>query len=204
MAVVDEFLQGNYHEIPEKSFQALMNAYLAYRKSLTTTLPTKSTVNNYFVQKVKYPDGQELLIPPQRKERFSFREKHLEILEGFFRENAYPSQEQRETIANMCNMAHSNNGTRHLPEREMVTTHIVLNWFGNRRKEVKRIAREEGISTSSVVLPSRLSTHKSCTSSTDTKTLPDLPHSDYDHIDNMDNTSDSIDNIKVFKQEIID
>ncbi|KAJ8307954.1 hypothetical protein KUTeg_014494 [Tegillarca granosa] len=131
MAVVDQFLQGNYHEIPEKSFQSVMNAYLSYRKSLINTLQSKSRA-------------------------------------------------------------------RHLPDREKVTTHIILNWFANRRKEVKRIAREEGISTSSVVLPSRISTHKNSTSSSDIKTSPDQPHSDYDHIDNTENTSDSIDNIRVF------
>lgn len=204
MAVVDQFLQGNYHEISEKSFQSVMNAYLSYRKSLINTLQSKSPISNYFVQKVKLPDGQEMLIPPQRRERFTFREKHLEILERCFKENAYPSQEQRESIASMCNLAVSNNGARHLPDREKVTTHIILNWFANRRKEVKRIAREEGISTSSVVLPSRISTHKNSTSSSDIKTSPDQPHSDYDHIDNTENTSDSIDNIRVFKQEILD
>ncbi|KAJ8305060.1 hypothetical protein KUTeg_017388 [Tegillarca granosa] len=119
MAVVDQFLQGNYHEIPEKSFQSVMNAYLSYRKSLINTLQSKSRA-------------------------------------------------------------------RHLPDREKVTTHIILNWFANRRKEVKRIAREEGISTSSVVLPSRISTHKNSTSSSDIKTSPDQPHSDYDHIDNTE------------------
>lgn len=60
------------------------------------------------------PDGQELTISYQRRERFTFRERHLEILEAFFKDNPYPSYEQREAIADTCNLAISNDGNSHL------------------------------------------------------------------------------------------
>ena len=56
------------------------------------------------------PDGQEIMVTYQRRERFTFKPKHLEVLESCFKDNPYPSYEQRETIANMCNQACSNNG----------------------------------------------------------------------------------------------
>ncbi|CAC5407479.1 unnamed protein product [Mytilus coruscus] len=112
-------------------------------------------------QTLTMPDGQEVTISYQRRERFTFREKHLEILEAFFKENPYPTYEQRETIADKCNMAISNNGARPLYEKEKVTAHMVLNWFANSRKEVKKLAKEGGIVASASILPSRLRKRKS-------------------------------------------
>ena len=40
-----------------------------------------------------------------RRERFTFREKHLEILEAYFKINQYPISDEREMIANKCNAA---------------------------------------------------------------------------------------------------
>lgn len=45
-----------------------------------------------------------------KRERFTFREKHLEVLEAYFKENQYPSMELREEIAHLCNMALSSTG----------------------------------------------------------------------------------------------
>ncbi|XP_033729268.1 homeobox-containing protein 1-like [Pecten maximus] len=144
--------------------QSIFTWYLAYKKTVTTPpLPPSTSPGStqpgalpMINQKVKLPDGQEIFIPHQRRERFTFREKHLEVLETCFNENAYPSHEQREAISHMCNMAVSNMGNRSLHDREKVTPHMVLNWFANRRKEVKKIAREEGIPESEVVLPSKV------------------------------------------------
>lgn len=105
-------------------------------------------------------DGQEVMVSYQRRERFTFREKHLEVLESCFKENPYPSYEQRETIANLCNVASSNNGARKLHDKEKVTAHMVLNWFANSRKEVKRLAKEGGVVASASILPSRLNKNK--------------------------------------------
>lgn len=61
--------------------------------------------------KVKMPDGQEIMLPfAQRRERFTFREKHLKILETCFKENPYPTLEQRDAICHMCNLAASDMG----------------------------------------------------------------------------------------------
>ena len=40
-----------------------------------------------------------------RRERFMFREKHLEVLETFFKKVQYPTPEEKEHIANECNVA---------------------------------------------------------------------------------------------------
>ena len=38
-----------------------------------------------------------------RRERFVFRPSHLEVLEQYFQEDSYPSQEKREEVARGCN-----------------------------------------------------------------------------------------------------
>lgn len=48
------------------------------------------------------PGGLEVHFTP-RRERFTFRKKHLEILEAYFKNNQYPSYEERTEIANRCN-----------------------------------------------------------------------------------------------------
>ncbi|OWF41409.1 homeobox-containing protein 1-like [Mizuhopecten yessoensis] len=165
-ATTTQFLQGEYSGIPQHCMQSVFAWYLTYKKTVSNSPPqptssspgsTQSGALPMISQKVKLPDGQEIFIPHQRRERFTFREKHLEVLETCFNENAYPSHEQREAISHMCNMAVSNMGHRSLHDREKVTPHMVLNWFANRRKEVKKIAREEGIPESEVVLPSKVS-----------------------------------------------
>ena len=54
-------------------------------------------------------DAMDIQFTPKR-ERFTFREKHLEVLEAYFKENQYPSMELREEIAHLCNMALSSTG----------------------------------------------------------------------------------------------
>ncbi|XP_071146524.1 homeobox-containing protein 1-like [Mytilus edulis] len=126
----------------------------AVKEKIGTCTPTLG-------QTVIMPDGQELTISYQRRERFTFRERHLEILEAFFKDNPYPTYEQREAIADTCNLAISNDGARPLYEKEKVTAHMILNWFANSRKEVKKLAKEGGIVASASILPSRLSKRKS-------------------------------------------
>ena len=38
-----------------------------------------------------------------KRERFVFRPSHLEVLERYFAEDSYPSQEKRDEIARACN-----------------------------------------------------------------------------------------------------
>ena len=40
-----------------------------------------------------------------KRERFVFRPTHLEVLERYFSEDSYPSQEKRDEIARVCNSA---------------------------------------------------------------------------------------------------
>ncbi len=40
-----------------------------------------------------------------KRERFVFRPSHLEVLERYFAEDSYPSQEKRDEIARACNTA---------------------------------------------------------------------------------------------------
>lgn len=211
-ATATQFLQGEYNSIPQHCLQSIFTWYLAYKKTVSAppSLPPSTSPGGsqpgalpMINQKVKLPDGQEIFIPHQRRERFTFREKHLEVLETCFNENAYPSHEQREAISHMCNMAVSNMGNRSLHDREKVTPHMVLNWFANRRKEVKKIAREEGIPESEVILPSKVNKRPiSFDISMDNVTLSPLEqsqcdqgqadHNDQNTMDPDDRTSPSI------------
>ncbi len=40
-----------------------------------------------------------------KRERFVFRPSHLEVLEKYFTEDSYPSQEKRDEISRGCNNA---------------------------------------------------------------------------------------------------
>ncbi|CAK9305004.1 unnamed protein product [Gordionus sp. m RMFG-2023] len=75
---------------------------------------------------------------PYKRERFTFKSGHLEVLERFFKEDAYPDSVRREIIANACNRTIIGQDSRELMPREKVTTHVVANWFANRRKESRR------------------------------------------------------------------
>ncbi|ELT96819.1 hypothetical protein CAPTEDRAFT_124171 [Capitella teleta] len=77
-----------------------------------------------------------------RRERFVFRPNHLEILEKYFQEDNYPSFEKREEISKACNAATEAMTGRELGDKERVTAQIISNWFANKRKELKKIARE--------------------------------------------------------------
>ncbi|XP_005089769.1 homeobox-containing protein 1 [Aplysia californica] len=101
------------------------------------------------------PEGLGVNFTP-RRERFMFREKHLEVLETFFKKVQYPTPEEKEHIANECNLAMAASRDRELGEKEKMTPFNVSNWFSNRRKEIKRLAKIGGIETEKVILPSRV------------------------------------------------
>ncbi|ESN90465.1 hypothetical protein HELRODRAFT_166133 [Helobdella robusta] len=88
-----------------------------------------------------------------RRERFVFRPSHLEILEKYFLENNYPTYETREEIALACNTVTESAAGRELTEREKVTAQIISNWFANKRKELKKLAKEEGLLDISLTRP---------------------------------------------------
>ena len=48
------------------------------------------------------PEGIAVNFTP-RRERFTFRKQHLEVLENYFKKNQYPTYEERSDIAQRCN-----------------------------------------------------------------------------------------------------
>ncbi|KAK2148616.1 hypothetical protein NP493_3173g00003 [Ridgeia piscesae] len=90
-----------------------------------------------------------------RRERFVFRPNHLEILDRAFQEDSYPSHERREAISKECNAVTEAIVCRPLTDKERVTGQILSNWFANKRKDMKKIAREEGFDISQVPFRSR-------------------------------------------------
>ena len=126
-----------------------------------------------FISSLDITSGDFVNTP--RRERFVFRPNHVAILEKYFNEDSYPSYEKREEIARTLNASteaaselqhgatvHLNYSTafdlyvygifsagKPLEEREIVTAQIISNWFANKRKEIKKIARE-GITCVSV------------------------------------------------------
>ncbi|GFN94092.1 homeobox-containing protein 1 [Plakobranchus ocellatus] len=88
-----------------------------------------------------YGDGLDVHFTP-RRERFTFRERHLDVLEAFWKKKQYPTFEEKEQIANDCNYAMALEVQRHLDDKEKVTHVNVANWFKNKRKEVKRVTKK--------------------------------------------------------------
>ncbi|XP_064604850.1 homeobox-containing protein 1-like [Liolophura sinensis] len=166
---VSRYLRGDYCDMSERSCKAIYNWYLVVKKkTAVSTKPnpvmfhsiTGSTSQGVTIVHTCPPQESILTSTPeafpslpQRRERFTFRPCHLEVLERFFTEDQYPSAEKREEISTACNMAVSTevNG-RVLTEREKVHPHIVANWFANRRKELKKMARDEGVLDASTLL----------------------------------------------------
>ncbi|KAK7099752.1 homeobox-containing protein 1-like [Littorina saxatilis] len=86
-------------------------------------------------------DGLMVNFTP-RRERFTFRKKHLEVLETYFKTNQYPTFEERTEIAQRCNDIMEVVVGRGLADKEKMTPQNVAYWFSNRRKDIKRMARE--------------------------------------------------------------
>ncbi|XP_036364043.1 homeobox-containing protein 1-like isoform X3 [Octopus sinensis] len=145
---VSRYLRGEFTEMSERCRRAMYAWYVSHRQRLARA-PRFS-----YGMLSSGGDAMDIQFTPKR-ERFTFREKHLEVLEAYFKENQYPSMELREEIAHLCNMALSSTG-RELCEKEKVTPQIVSNWFNNRRKEMKKLAKEGGLDCSQILLPSRV------------------------------------------------
>ncbi|XP_013421018.1 homeobox-containing protein 1 [Lingula anatina] len=138
-AYVSRFYRGETGEMSDRSKKAIYKSYLQLKKNPALAM----LVPPAFVQN-RTPGRPPSLAEPQdfsfsgRRERFTFRPAHLEILEGYYQRDSYPSVERREDIANECNRVAPVHG------RE-VTLQNVTNWFANKRKEMKRLAMEEGL-----------------------------------------------------------
>ncbi|CAI9731577.1 homeobox-containing protein 1-like [Octopus vulgaris] len=151
---VSRYLRGEFTEMSERCRRAMYAWYVSHRQRLARAPRFSYGTNGFKGMLSSGGDAMDIQFTPKR-ERFTFREKHLEVLEAYFKENQYPSMELREEIAHLCNMALSSTG-RELCEKEKVTPQIVSNWFNNRRKEMKKLAKEGGLDCSQILLPSRV------------------------------------------------
>ncbi|XP_074642988.1 homeobox-containing protein 1-like [Tubulanus polymorphus] len=138
---VSRYLRGDYQDISDKSKRAIYKWYLAALKHPNTLAMTVNypTAKMQSIVATTTNEGDIVFTP--RRERFVFRQAHLEVLERKFKECSYPSFEQREDIARECNCVMEVDG-KVLPERERVNVHVVTNWFANKRKELKKIAKD--------------------------------------------------------------
>lgn len=161
---VSRYLKGDFADMSERSRRAIQRWYIKYKNDPGSITPHVNVMmmnsnNQGSAKKMLFPGNIDMANNPDflnypKRERFVFRPAHLEVLEKYYMEDNYPSQEKREEIARACNSIAAVPG-RALSEREKVSAQIISNWFANKRKEMKKIAREEGIDVSQVPLRGR-------------------------------------------------
>lgn len=162
---VSRYLKGDYYDVSERSRLAVHKWYIAYRNDPGAIGPSYNAALLSGAQPMKQPfirspadlaamAASDFMNSP-RRERFVFRPNHLEILDRAFQEDSYPSHERREAIAKECNAVTEAIVCRPLTDKERVTGQILSNWFANKRKDMKKIAREEGFDISQVPFRSR-------------------------------------------------
>lgn len=179
---VSRYMKGDIYDMSERSRHAIQKWYLVYRKNpaaiavasnAAMLLLSATPGGQQAAKKFVTPNSLDLAelavnaaaacsadINFPRRERFVFRPNHLEILERYFLDNNYPSYKTREDIADACNTVSERVAGRELRGREKVTAQIISNWFAKKRKELKKLAREEGLMDVSM-LPVR---HRGCPS----------------------------------------
>lgn len=169
---VSRYMKGDIYDMSERSRRAIQKWYLVYRKNpgtiavaanAATLLLNATPGGQQTPKKFITPNSLDLAelastavagsgdVNFPRRERFVFRPNHLEILERYFQDNNYPTYETREEIAKACNAVTESVAGRELTDREKVTAQIISNWFANKRKELKKLAREEGLMDVSMV-----------------------------------------------------
>ncbi|OUC43091.1 homeobox domain protein [Trichinella nativa] len=138
---VSKFLSGIAKELSER-VRTLMFSWFILKILISAEMASDAN------SKVKINASKEFYLP--RRERFVFKQAHIDVLERFFNEEPYPNMLKREEIASACNLALN---SQHFGEefaivfcllawnfnpKDLVTEHIVANWFSNRRKEKRR------------------------------------------------------------------
>ncbi|KRY36655.1 Homeobox-containing protein 1 [Trichinella spiralis] len=141
---VSKFLSGIAKELSERVRTLMFSWFILCRNRPELIAEMASDANS----KVKINASKEFYLP--RRERFVFKQAHIDVLERFFNEEPYPNMLKREEIASACNLALQ---SQHFGEefaivfcllawnfnpKDLVTEHIVANWFSNRRKEKRR------------------------------------------------------------------
>ncbi|XP_022089491.1 homeobox-containing protein 1-like [Acanthaster planci] len=86
------------------------------------------------------PNGENFLPTFKRRERFTWKDSHIRILESYFSKNPYPNDFEREKITEACNSEYQQSGEP-VHESKWVTSSKVYNWFANRRKDSNRRKR---------------------------------------------------------------
>ncbi|KAL3243832.1 hypothetical protein MRX96_019648 [Rhipicephalus microplus] len=95
------------------------------------------------------PRGVQGLAFP-RRHHFRFTESQLQVLRRAFEANPYPEADERDAIANECNLSAVNSGE---PVPTDVTAGMVNNWFCNRRKDASKLLKHPTPSTDMTRLP---------------------------------------------------
>ncbi|KRX84344.1 Homeobox-containing protein 1 [Trichinella sp. T6] len=129
---VSKFLSGIAKELSERVRTLMFSWFILCRNRPELLAEMASDANS----KVKINASKEFYLP--RRERFVFKQAHIDVLERFFNEEPYPNMLKREEIASACNLALNSQHFGNFNPKDLVTEHIVANWFSNRRKEKRR------------------------------------------------------------------
>ncbi|KFD59076.1 hypothetical protein M513_00239 [Trichuris suis] len=128
---VSKFLNGVAKELSERVRNLMFTWYIVFKNNpeILNDFPTSSYIKSRTMQ------TKERL---QRRERFSFKQQHINVLEHYFKAEPYPNVYMRKEIATACNHELQRYQDGALSAKDLVSEHIVANWFSNRRKEKKR------------------------------------------------------------------
>lgn len=85
-----------------------------------------------------------------RRHHFRFTDSQLQVLRRAFAANPYPEADERDAIANECNLSALNSGEL-VPTD--VTSSMVNNWFCNRRKDASKLLKHSPPCTDVARLP---------------------------------------------------
>uniref|UniRef100_A0A5S6R133 Homeobox domain-containing protein n=1 Tax=Trichuris muris TaxID=70415 RepID=A0A5S6R133_TRIMR len=93
---VSKFLNGVAKELSERVRNLMFTWYVVFKNNpeIISEFPTNSYIKSRTMQ------SKERL---QRRERFSFKQQHINILEQYFKEEPYPNVYMRKEIATACN-----------------------------------------------------------------------------------------------------
>lgn len=99
--LIDACTQKYYFRFVVVVFFANTRAEMDYLRFIFLILTAQNP--GPFKRQVTMNESGEIV--PCKRERFTFRWNHLEVLESYFREDSYPDVAKREQIAEACNLA---------------------------------------------------------------------------------------------------
>ncbi|XP_038057179.1 homeobox-containing protein 1-like [Patiria miniata] len=101
---------------------------------------THSAASIDMSQSFTSPNNDNFLPTFKRRERFTWKDAHIRIMESYYSKNPYPNDFEREKIMEACNSESQQSGEA-IPDSKWVTSSKVYNWFANRRKDSNRRKR---------------------------------------------------------------